>query len=926
MASGAASWLLDRSPTGVVADLSPWLVVVPGRRASRSLLGALVDEAAERGAALVPPTIVTPGDAPDALLGGAPRPLGALARALAWMDTLARAPARDLEPVAPSAPDRSDIMGLRTLARTVMAYADELAGEGLRFEDVAERCRRDARLGDTERWEALARLQGDYESALREAGHADPALARLDAVGRGKEPAWRGPVALAGVLDLGAVLRRAVASCAERAAALVFAPDSLKDRYDAFGRPDPEAWEDADAGLRDDQIVFADGPEDQTLAALEWIAEFAPESAPDDVVIGVGDDATGRFVERVIAERSGLTGRAATGAPLSASGPCRVLGAVAAYLDREDFESLATLVREPAARPELARRLGAGADLDRMIAALDRYRAETFPRAASGALPGRGGAHDGAQALVDAVRSWLDPALRAGRSPAPPSGLVGPIARVLGAPYAGVALRDADPAERAARRALSEIASALRTLSESRMALAAPDAMRLINAEVGARGAPEPGRPDAVEILGWLELAPDPAGSLVFVGFNEGAVPRSQASDPLLPDAARARLGLPDDRRRVARDSAALASVIGSKRRAVFVVGRRDAEGGPALPSRLIFRGPEERVVRRAARFGDARRDPSRTTVIAPTAPAGGEDRFPVAPLAGLPEPIRSMRVTSFRAYLRSPYAFYLEHALRLESVEDDARELDAMGFGTLLHNALDRFANSEARASTDADRIGAWLRDDLDRAVRERFGEDTPTALRVQLRFAGEWVSSFARWQAGRTGDGWRIVRSEWAPAPDDPGAALIVDGEPMGLRGKIDRIDAHDTRGVELLDYKTGLRVERPDKTHRSRTRGWTDLQLPLYRLLSRSLLDELGSERVGLGYVGRDQRGAVGGLMATWTDEDLESADEAARGVVRTVRAGAFGDVGHHAPKTGVLGALCGSGFLTLPDDDAAPEDEP
>ncbi|NUQ67722.1 MAG: hypothetical protein HUU18_05525, partial [Phycisphaerales bacterium] len=53
----AARLLLDQA-----ADLSGWLVVLPGRRSARVLLGMLVDEAARRGVVLAPPTTLTPGE------------------------------------------------------------------------------------------------------------------------------------------------------------------------------------------------------------------------------------------------------------------------------------------------------------------------------------------------------------------------------------------------------------------------------------------------------------------------------------------------------------------------------------------------------------------------------------------------------------------------------------------------------------------------------------------------------------------------------------------------------------------------------------------------------------------------------------------------------------------------------------------------
>jgi len=115
-----------------------------------------------------------------------------------------------------------------------------------------------------------------------------------------------------------------------------------------------------------------------------------------------------------------------------------------------------------------------------------------------------------------------------------------------------------------------------------------------------------------------------------------------------------------------------------------------------------------------------------------------------------------------------------------------------------------------------------------------------------------------------------------------------MIVDGQPMGLRGRIDRIDVDRSGKRVLLDYKTSDTARTPDRTHRQEGR-WVDLQLPLYR----RLLAGLGIEgQVQLGYVVLPKdTSRVGHLLAEWTEAELREADEAAAHVIREVRAGVF-----------------------------------
>jgi ATP-dependent helicase/nuclease subunit B len=161
--------------------------------------------------------------------------------------------------------------------------------------------------------------------------------------------------------------------------------------------------------------------------------------------------------------------------------------------------------------------------------------------------------------------------------------------------------------------------------------------------------------------------------------------------------------------------------------------------------------------------------------------------------------------------------------------------------------------------------------------------------AIGVQLEQARLRLKAFAEWQARWAAEGWRIVRTELDVREDD-GALLMVDGVPLTLRGRVDRIDVREgPRGLEVVvfDYKTGDRGMTPDQTHRKQNE-WVDLQLPLYRHLIQVLDEPLVDGPVQLGYIllPRDLR-AVGGALAHWTAADLAEADRVAEHVVREIR---------------------------------------
>jgi hypothetical protein len=289
----------------------------------------------------------------------------------------------------------------------------------------------------------------------------------------------------------------------------------------------------------------------------------------------------------------------------------------------------------------------------------------------------------------------------------------------------------------------------------------------------------------------------------------------------------------------------------------------------------------------------------------------GSESQFETTPhvLAGDAPEIDEMSVTSFRDYLASPYGFYLRHVLGLREIDDAGAELDPLGFGNLIHDVVRKLGEADIAASADEERIASFLVAHLDAAAGLLFGDDPRAEVWVQLEQARARLRAFAHKQAEWAREGWRIARTEWAPG--DRAAFIMVDGRPMFLRGRIDRIDVNPETGAwAVLDYKTGN--SKPDMATAC-TRGgeWRDPQLPLYRHLVAGLAPELGvSGEPMLAWVALPAALAeVDFVEANWSPEDLAGADETIAEVVRCVRRREFGTPGRMPPGEGILGWLCG-----------------
>jgi ATP-dependent helicase/nuclease subunit B len=179
---------------------------------------------------------------------------------------------------------------------------------------------------------------------------------------------------------------------------------------------------------------------------------------------------------------------------------------------------------------------------------------------------------------------------------------------------------------------------------------------------------------------------------MIVTGMNDGFVPDGHLSDVFLPDTLRKQLGLRCDADRLARDAYLMRGLIESHRddgRVCFLVSKTGATRDPLKPSRLLFRCSDAELVQRARQlFGD---------------PEDEQDSYPPTISfrlqANPPADIRADRltpgrlsVTQFRDYLTCPFRFYLKVILGMEALDDEKVEMDALDFGSLVHEVLSQW------------------------------------------------------------------------------------------------------------------------------------------------------------------------------------------------------------------------------------------
>jgi ATP-dependent helicase/nuclease subunit B len=902
----AVAYLREKYAANRDWDLSGLIVVVPARRAGRRLLELLVFEARERRLRFSPPTLTTEGGLPEMLYRPKHAFADALTQDLAWAQALQRLPDERLKAIVPFPPGSDDSASWLKLGQILRVRHTELSADTLLFSDIVKFGPTLPNFPDGPRWEAMAAAQDIYLRTLDDLQLWDIQTARLVAIER-QEFATEREILLLGTVDLTRTLRKILDQVADRVTALVVAPPSYADRFDGYGCVVPEAWQQAELPIRDEQILRVAGPADQADAVAKVLASYGGKYRSDQITLGVPDERLVPHLQRQL-EQCAVPVRWVQGKRLPETEPYRLLQAVADFLREETTQSFAALVRHP----DVFARLTAGPqescvaysvidEMDRLAAdyLVTRLAPRSWPHEVRRKI-------DQGTDFLHVVRAaeqlgqWIAP-LRA--RPQRLSQWSQPILSVLQALYA-------DHAENPnTLAALEEIQKALQTqmLLPERLdpKLAAAEAIAWTLAQLRPEAIAPPAQEEAIEMLGWFELMLDDAPALVLTTFNEGFVPES-TGDSFLPNSIRKPLGLIDNDRRYARDAFYLSAILASRESVHLISARRDAEENPLAPSRLLFAADAQRVVDRARTFFKPLDDaPPRLPLIGAGLPVRKRSQLYV------PRPqelavLDRLRVTQFRDYLACPYRFYLRHVLELGAADDTCQELQANAFGNLIHKVLESFGASPAMHDCrNEDDIFEFLREELHRCVRQRYGDEHRlAALEIQVEQIRARLYRFARWQAKRTGQGWRIVFSETTEeetATDGKGGAaaqqqsrrdrdaeVLVDGVPIRLGGRIDRIDQNADGTLMIFDYKTGDGADPPERTHR-RKKEWVDLQLPLYRHLARAWGFE-GTMQLGYILIPKALE-EIGDSVADWTADDLASADETMHEVVRRIRRAEF-----------------------------------
>lgn len=906
-----SEWLLTHGQPGW-PDLSHYLAVVPTKHAGRRLRERLAHLGHQQGAGILPPRVVPP-EALLALISQPDPSQGRVASAeeslLAWIEVLLQTNLAEFPALFPVEPVCQDVNwavrtadGLSNLRRT-------LGEAGLEIANVTDLAGED--LEESDRWLELCALEQAFQSALARKGLIDLLTMRREMA---SQPVLLEPVTGIAVLACPDPLPFALQVIESLSSAipvhvLIHAPPEWEDAFDAWGRPVVSFWKEGALSFEEfeNQVHVLPRPLAQAEEACRYALAY--KRPAEHLSIGVLDEEVVPLLEERL-DAHGVASFNPQGFTLRSQGSIHLLRSLRNLLREASFSGFLDLLRCPDYAAWLSRTsegwdgISALEELDELarkhlpqnLRDLSRILNRLTPRDA-----------ERTQRLRSAFRQTRSLLRDFSRRPLPEI-LPGFLREIFSSRPAQPG-SERDSALQAVARKIPSILEAMATNQSGYLPLSGAEGLDLLLRFLESESVYPDRVPEAVELLGWLELHWEDAPHLVITGCNDGFVPEAIVGDMYLPERLRGQLAqhipFKTNDQRFARDAYLLEAMLQSRRecggRVELLLGKRSLQGEPLRPSRLLFLCSDSELAPRTQRlFSDVpeRESGSHWTPGFRLRPQG----LPTGP----EREVTSLSVTAFRDYLTSPFHFYLRHIERMHSVGEPPGEMDAAVFGNLLHDALKRFGSEESlRDCTDEREIGDFLVAQLDTLLASWFGPDPGLPIRIQGEAARQRLLAAARIQAEARREGWRIVDVE---SPLGAGG-WEIDG--MLIRGRLDRIDRNESSGeFRLLDYKTSETPLTPQSAHISAitaaTRSiwlpdyavfeaggkawrWKDLQLPLYRL---GMASQLGTG-IQCGYFNLPKSAAEAGVVAfdLLSSDFDEAALRCASGIIDDVRRGRF-----------------------------------
>jgi len=997
-------------------DLSDYVLVFPNRASSKRFLTVLADCAWQNHCTIEPPRVKHMGDFMELLYEQKAPCASLLTQQVIWSQALREVHVESpvlFASMFPNAPDRNDAEAWFTMGAQLAEIFQEIVRENLDFREVYALCQAIASDAEQEkkdffpyqevrRWEFLARVEALYFQRLDAAGLWDRQAARLFALRNNPvNPGNASGTAAAsglnllasrdfqinfrlgivGCVDLSALQREFLKRVSSQTDVFIFAPESMKDRFEEDGTLKPGKWSRLEPELNErlKQNLFQETkPEEQVQRVIEWLRKIAPRTSIDEITLGLVDES----LEPLLLQQLALNG-----VPTLRSGKkmlpdlqpwrllkrmCEYFQSIASYQPGKplaelmeavgpEYETLALFLRQEDVGNylrSLQNEMGEPVISGDWIVELDKYFNQYYPaRMPHPASKGAENLRNGFPNLFRAYQMIHSILFEYAVEYVNFHSLLSIVMQFLKRICCWKVNYDSEDEEEyqiiRGCMELNHVFSDKLQIPQQFLPfldLTLPQALNLLLTQTTQKQMVTSSIPGTISIQRWLDLALDDSSALALLGMNENFIPESVSEHIFLPNQLRVKLNVKTNESRLERDVYNLSLILASRRDVCLTLGRISTDGQTLFPSRLLLTDATDGLISQVVELFEEPKEPEpegtlksgKTSVSRLFQTPAVPDSFP---------PVCEMSVTDFSVYIQNPYLFYLQRVLRLNEVNDAARELDAANFGTLFHDVVQAFGQKEIarqkeleldsvaeserltrdpkELEAEKNRIKTELLGILKQYAFARFGSQVLPVVNIQCSQLEERLAVLAEKQAEQYRDGWRIWSVEQPISAYlrtsggrggvlrfGPTKPLETDAMPMLIRGKLDRIDFRRSEDGSLdwriWDYKTFK--ETPTEKHFGWNKmkdsvapeDWKDLQLPLYLHLLRSArqshlpgyadLDLIDSPRVRVGYILVPKKAeSTRFCEADWTESVLLTAEEKIREIAEKVHAKQFPNSG-------------------------------
>lgn len=893
----AAVDFLTRDWSGGLLDLSTLAVIVPTRNASRRLRESLALRTAQKGSGVLPPLILNPDDLlslPDSTL-----PTASKTETLsAWIEVLLAADLASFPALFPVAPSEQSFSWALAVARDFMQVQSLLNEGAHNIAYVAKAAERHDL--EPDRWSELAKLESQLNGLLEKNGRQSRSVTRRQALENYRLPATCQQLVLLGLPDAPPALDRLVRRLSQTTETLVaiHAVTEDSDSFDDLGRP-LALWATKPIAIPESALQQCANASSQAAWTRRRIAAHPTGKAAQLVSIGIPDtEVSSPLQQELMAE--GYRAFDPAGTSLSDHGLCHLLEAFYQVAASQSMARLRDLLRFPG----IAESAGlhevpsdsAPFSAIRMLQAFDAFHEFHLCDTIQDARTIRTFEKEDDPAAITRGLGWAQYWLNRLQQEDPTTLLPA----FLTALYQNAA-ETLDEEFEQATQLLHQVLDDFET--SAFQGFSHREQGQLFLSLLQEQTLATPHSPQAIDLLGWLELPWEDAPHLIVTGMNEGFVPETIQGHPWLPNSARRVLGLRDNEQRHARDSYLLSALLASRSvhgQVDLLFGRTNEREDPLRPSRLLLATSREEL---ASRVDLIFRQRGEELVSQPWKMSW--QLTPPAPDADSRQ-LQRLSVTSFTSYLDCPFRFYLSRVLQMSSPHLDRIELNPRDFGNLIHKVLEDFAKSDAATTSEEKEIASCFNDILSSLITARYGSRLSAPLILQVESMRQRLEWWAEIEARHRSDGWQILGVEDYLAPKE--SPFQLDGMPIS--GMIDRIEEHPKLGIRVVDFKTKRRPISVKKAHlkeipRLKTAAdypdwalvddggkpshWTNLQVPLYVLALAERYPNLPPEQLTAGYaqLGMAKSDILLDLWEGLSGDLLESARECALGVIRGIR---------------------------------------